>query len=785
MPLAALIAGLATTDLLDTFPPTWCLGALLGLTLAASFLRSRYPFLMALALLFFVWGQLSLQPFLRPTPGLERFASDRLVAIQGVLDARPEPGSTGGSRVYLQVKRVSVDGREQSASGRLLVFVKEGRAALHIGDRIKLSSRLRVPRNLGLPGESDWVRRLAYQQVHVTGFVLTADDLVLLRAGEGWLHDIDLLAERLGRFIVKVEPGAEGGVLKALLLGDRGDVPEQLQEAFARSGVNHILSISGFHVGIVFLSLCQFLYYLARRSEWLALHLKLRPLVMLASLPMVVFYLFLSGQAPATLRSVLMICVVVAALQMKREVDPVHTIMLAACAILFAAPQIAFDVSFQLSFLAIWGLSVLTPTLPNPQHKAGRMGRWVLLVVVASAAAIIATSVHVAYYFQRVSLVGLLANLLVVPLMGYGAVVLGFSALVLSCLWQAPATVLLHLAAMLVRWSDQVVEQLFHAPVFTGYVPTRLDLLLACLVLCTITFFKSRGWRCTTVMALLAILVVRAAPAAQANDGNMRVYFLSVGQGDAALVHLPDGKWMLVDGGGNATDTDTRVGSRLLLPALRALSVRRIDYLVLSHGHPDHLQGVLYLAANFEVGQFVVHRETLAAPELQQLKWVLAARAVTVRQLGGDLTPLQVGGALLEPLWPVVGQAPQSDANATSLVFRLVHGRSSILFTGDTGMREERELLDRGVVQRCSLLKVAHHGSRYSSCEPFVAAVRPAAAIISAGHGNAFRLPAADTLDTLQSHGVRIYRTDLEGTIEAVCKADGDVILSAPYGHFN
>ncbi|MBJ6799997.1 DNA internalization-related competence protein ComEC/Rec2 [Geomonas propionica] len=785
MPLAALIAGLATTHLFETFPPPWCLPALLGLTLCTSFLSSRVTFLVPLAVLFFAWGQLSLAPFLRPQPGLEGFASDRPVVIEGVLDARPEATSTGGSRVYLQVERVSTDERDFLESGRLLVYVKEGRARLHIGDRVKFVSRLRVPRNLGLPGESDWVRRLAYQQVHVTGFVLAAEDLVLLREGAGWLHDIDLLAQRLGNFIMKVEPGPEGGVLKALLLGDRADVPEQLQEAFARSGVNHILSISGFHVGIVFLSLCQFLYYLARRSEWLALHLKLRPLIMLASLPMVAFYLVLSGQAPATLRSVLMICVVVASLQMKREVDPVHTIMLAACAILFAAPQLVFDVSFQLSFLAIWGLSVLTPTLPASPDKAGRIMRWVLLLLIASAAAIAATSVHVAYYFQRVSLVGLVANLLVVPLMGYGAVVLGFSALAVSCLWKTPAAVLLQLAAALVRWSDLVVGQLSRAPVFTGYVPGRLDLLLACLVLCVITFVKSKGWRRTTALVLVVGLVVRAVPAAQAMDGILRLYFLSVGQGDAALVRLPDGKWMLVDGGGNATDSDTRVGSRLLLPALRALSVRRIDYLVLSHGHPDHLQGVLYLAANFEIGEFLAERQTLAAPELPQLKWVLAAREVPVRELVTGLPPVQVGGAQLEPLWPVAGIASPSDANASSLVFRLTHGRSSVLFTGDIGVREERELLERGALQRCTLLKVAHHGSRYSSSDPFVEAVQPAAAVISAGYGNAFHLPAADTLVRLQRHGVTIYRTDLEGTVEAACKADGSVILSSPLGHFN
>ncbi|QXE92881.1 DNA internalization-related competence protein ComEC/Rec2 [Geomonas subterranea] len=785
MPLAALIAGLATTHLLDVFPPAWCLAASLATTLAACLVRSRFPFLLSLALFFFVWGQLSLQPYLRPDCALERLASGSPVVIDGELDCRPEPTASGGSRVYLQVDRVSVDDREVPASGRLLVYVKEGRVGLHTGDRVRFTSRIRVPRNLGLPGESDLVRRLAYQQVHATAFVLTPEDLVLLRGGKGWLHDIDLLAARLGGFISQVEPGAEGGVLKALLLGDRRDVPERLQEDFARSGVNHILSISGFHVGIVFLSLCHFLYYLARRSEWLALHVKLAPLAMLASLPMVVFYLFLSGQAPATLRSVLMICVVVAALRLKREVDPIHTIMLAACAILFAAPQTLFDISFQLSFLAIWGLSALTPPIAAPVGKAGRVGLWVLLLCIASAVAILATLVHVAYYFQRVSLIGLVANLLVVPLMGYGAVVLGFSALVLSCFWEAPAELPLHLAAILVRWADQVVEHLSRVPVLTGYLPDRLDLLLACLVLCAITFLKSNPMRVAAALPLLAALVVRAVPAAQGTDGSMRVYFLSVGQGDATLVHLPDGTWMLVDGGGNATDSDTRVGARLLLPALRALSVRRIDYLVLSHGHPDHLQGVLYLAANFEVGKLLIHPLTMASPELQQLKWVVTARDIPVLQLRADLPPVRLGGVLLQPLWPVAGTVVRSDANATSLVFGLAYGRTSILFTGDIGATQERELLDRGALQPCGLLKVAHHGSRHSSCDEFLAAVQPQTAVISAGYQNAFHLPAPATLARLQRHGARTCRTDLEGTVEAVCKADGTVLFSTFWGHFN
>lgn len=786
MPLASLIAGIVTAHLFDSFPPAWSLPALLAVTLTACFVKGRFPFLLSLALLFYVWGALALQPFLRPCDRLGRFAGDSPVLIEGVVDRRAEASPSGGGTVYLQAERVVAAHLEQRVPGRLLVYVKKGRAPLCSGDRIMFTSRLRKPRNLGLPGERDYARRLAYQGVFVTAFVAEADDLVLLRAGTGWQHDIDRLSARLGEFIGQAEPGREGAVLKALLLGDRGDVPEQLQESFARSGVNHILSISGFHVGIVFLSLFHALYFVARRSEWLALHLKLRPVLLLAALPVAVFYLFLSGQAPATLRSVLMICAVVAALQLKRELDPVNAIMLAACAILFLAPQTLFDVSFQLSFLAIWGLAVLPPTLSAPSSTKGKALRWPLLLMVASAAAILATLVHVAYHFQRVSLVGLVANLLVVPLMGYGAVVSGFVGLVLACVWEVPAAALLHLAALLVHWSDQVVEHLSRAPVLEGYAPDRLDLLIACLVLCAVTLCSCKVQRFAAVVPLLSALVLRAVPGATAADGAMRAYFLSVGQGDAALLHLPDGKWMLVDGGGNGNDSEARVGPRLLLPALRALSVRRIDYLVLSHEHPDHLQGVLYLAAHFEIGEFLAGPLTFASPETQMLKWILAARGVPVRVASPELPPIAVGGAQLQPLWPSPGlPVPPGDANDASLVFRLANGESSILFTGDLGGAVEAKLLERGALHPCTLLKVAHHGSRYSSSAKFLEAVKPKTCVISAGYLNSFHLPAISTLSRLQRQGARVYRTDLEGTVEAVCEADGTVFISTRWGHFN
>lgn len=706
--------------------------------------------------------------------------------IEGVVDQRPEGVAVGGERLLLRELYLHRELGGVCVAGRLLLRVKEGRAPLCTGDRILFSSKIRLPRLLGLPGEGDFPRQLAYQGVFATGFVKDTGELVLLRAGSGWRHGMDLLAASLGGFIMRSSPGTEGGVLKALLIGDSADVPVDLNDAYARSGVNHILSISGFHVGIIFLCVFQALFLAARCCESLALRFNLRRALLLTVLPVVVFYLFLSGAQAATLRSVLMIAAVVLALYVKRELDPVNCIMLAAGAILFSAPETLFNLSFQLSFLAIWGLVVLAPLLAAPFARVKGAVGWFLLLLAASAAAILATLVPVAYYFQRVSFIGLLANLVIVPLMGYGAVVAGFASLPLSFIAPEPARVLLQLAAYLVRLSDAVILYLARAPVWSAYCPSRLDLLLAVLLLCAVTFVRPRKAAAVLALLLLLTLVLRAIPQPAPEGGALRVTFLSVGQGDAALVGLPDGKLMLVDGGGNHGDDELRVGRRLLAPALHALGVDHIDYLVLSHEHPDHLQGVLWVAANLQVGEFWESGVTSGAREYQELKWVLSARGIPVHCLSAAHPAFAAGGAQVEPLWPLAPGAEYSgDANDTSLVFRLRHGKGAVLFTGDLGGEQEEELLARRAPLGSTLLKVGHHGSRYSSSEAFLAAVHPKAAVISAGFANSFHLPAPSTLAHLQQRGIRVYRTDLDGSVQAVCKPDGTLLMSTPWGHFN
>lgn len=782
IPLLGAVLGLSLAGLYDVTVPLWGVAALTALALGAVFTPTRHLYRLLLFLVCLSWGILSLQPYLHPavspaTPAW--YASDQDLTLEGIIDERPE-GTETGCRVIVQAERLLTEGREVPVAGRVLVLIRQGRTPWVTGDRVRFVAKLRRPRNFGLPGEFDYVRSLALRAIHVTTHLPEAADLVLVRArvGAPAANRMDRLARQVGERISRSVPGEEGGVLRALLIGDRGAVPKATETAYARAGVNHILSISGFHVAIVGLALAQLLTLLGRCSHWLMLRWNLRRLVLVAGVPVIVFYLFLSGAAPATARSVVMIALGVLALCMYREIDPLNILIVSALLLIGINPPVLFNLSFQLSFLALWGLIVVTPLFMTP-FKRWEQGRYgpLLLLLAASAAAVAVTLIPVAYYFHRTTVVGILANLVIVPLMGYGAVVLGFAALPLLVLAPPVGSFLLTLAGFLVYVSDKIIFTLARLPLLPPWSPTRLDLLLFFLLMTALTFLDRRACKIATVTLLSGIMLL--AHVAAETDPQLKLSFFSIGQAEATLIRFPDGMTMLVDGGGGLRDGGADLGERLLAPALWSLGIDRVDLMVLTHPHPDHLKGLRFIVENFPVGRFMESGLPDDGGEHHLLHEVLRSRGVPVETVDASTPPVPVGEALIEFLAPERGAAGR-DVNDDSLVFRLTWRELAFLFTGDIGVLTEERLLEAPHRLRAHILKVAHHGSRYSSSPAFLAAVRPEMALISAGFGNTFHLPAQETLERLARQRVPVYRTDHDGTITVSSSGKGFRVATRP-----
>ena len=791
LPLVGMVGGLAFAHHLGIILPRQLLPGLLVVALATAFLKSRIPFVVILTLFFFVWGNSALRPFLTPeypAHHLVYFDTPEPLIVEGIVGARPEAAS-GGMRFILDVDLVVRGGRTAPATGRLLVFVREGKGSILTGDRVRFEARLRQPLNFGLPGEFDYRRHLAYRHIHVTASVKSIESIVLIREAVAYPVQrwFDRLASELGDFI-GASAHDEGGVLRAILVGQRGYVAEDTEELYARAGINHILSISGFHIGVIAFVIHFILSRLLLRSEFLALRLNLRRVALFATLPPVVFYLFVAGLAPATVRSVVMIVLVTMALLLERETDSLNTLTVAAFSILLCTPQALFDISFQLSFLAIWGILVLTPLFMEPfsSMECG-LARNLLTFTAVSAVATMITLLPVVHTFHRASVAGLIGNFAAVPLLGYGAVVAGFSALPMIHLLPEAAELLIGVAAWLVRVSDSVTALVAQIPPLPLRSVSLVDLSVLYLTLFAISLMKGRRIRYLLCALAVGCVVVHHGSAGAVSPASLSINFFSVGQGESTLVTFPDGRRMLVDGGGSPHEGGMDVGRQLLAPALWTMGVERLDMVVLTHPHPDHIKGLVSLATLFPIGEF--WESGVAAPfgDHAKLLDIFAARRVPVRRITSSTHPFTIGDVQIEPLAPVPRPPaePVTDQNDDSMVFRLTYGKFSMLFTGDIGRdAEERLLMEPGKLS-CTVLKVPHHGSRHSSSPRFLDAASPRLALISAGARNSFGLPSPETISRLDGRGVSVCRTDLNGSIEVVSNGEGYTVRTFSDGHFH
>jgi competence protein ComEC len=782
-PLLFFTSGIVAAGSFGIYLPISLLPLLLLLTICLRPLPLVSPFILSFLLLFFLCGNLLLTPLMTGSQQERRYLTDTIgkpMLVEGVIIKRPE-AKEDGSRLLLHIEQLRLDdaaGKEVPVKGLVQLRIGSGRTAMMTGDRIRFTGKLRPARNYGIAGEFNVERYYSLKHIVAATFVKSDTEIILLGQTDKLRlqRHFDMTAAEIGRFIMGRLPGPEGGVIKALLIGDVADIPQPLKDAYSRTGVNHILSISGFHVGVIALALLQFWYLFSRLFPAMLLYLNFRRVAFAMSLPLILYYLFLSGAAPATVRSVLMIIFVTIGLFLERESSPINLIILAAFALLLANPANLYDISFQLSFVALWGITVLTPLLIQPLTMP--MPGWLhklLLFAAASIAAVLVTLLPVAYYFQQASITGIISNFLIVPLLGYGAVVCGFMAIPFIWLYSPPADWLLRTAGVMTSVANGAIAVLDRIPTLPPFVPTDAEIILFLVTMLIITVIKSyRSKYLLLATTSVGLLVAQQIPADNGRY-SLKMDFLSVGQGEATLVTFHDGKTMLIDGGGPLHDSSRDVGRQLLLPALRRFGLHRIDYLVLSHSHPDHLQGLIAVATAMPVGEFWENGRNIGK-EYQQLRQLLVSRRIPIKILDAASPPQWLAGVTIRTLHPEPANEISrlfADQNEDSLVLRFDTGRFSALFTGDIGIATEFRLLDRREELRSTLLKVPHHGSRYAALPGFFAAVSPQIAVVSAGYRNSFGLPAPEAIDALRQSGAAIFRTDLDGTVSAIFPMNG------------
>ena len=719
-----------------------------------------------------------------------------------------------------------------AAEARISVVLKPGeKLQMAYGERIEVPAKIRSPRNFQNPGAFDYVGYLAAQHIYWTGSVSDLSGVHSLpghcgNAAIGWMYGARTWA--LDR-LTGLYPGDPhtAGMLQATLLGETSGVERRWTEDFRVTGTYHALVISGLHISIVATTLLLLLRLLFVR----------RVLAWSIAAAVCWLYAFLAGCNSPAIRAAAGFTLFVIVSSFFRKPRTLNLLAFIALVYLVFDPNQLFDPAFQLSFLSVAIIAAfavpamerftqpLRASVKNFHQESydpqveGRAAVWrvelrllaetirvwmrfsrdqartlvsiaVLLAVFMADAVIVSACVQFGLalpmisYFHRLSLTGLSANVLIVPLLT-AIVPLGFAAILTGWHGMAAFTkLLLDWAEWLAGWHVH-----FEPPWRIAGMPLWAAVgFAAALIVLAWAIRRKKGY--LTIAALSCSLTLFAAIWLQPWKPDLAPHALEltaidVNQGDSLLLVFPDGKTMLVDAGGFPGAERMKhkprmdMGEDVVSPYLWTRRISHLDYAVLTHGHSDHMGGLAAILDNFRPRELWIGIE----PETNEWKTVeqhAAADNVHIRALNRSAQPISIGGAWIQVLAPspeyVAGESPH---NNDSLVLEVTYRKRSILLTGDAERPVEDDMIASGGLRPVTLLKVGHHGSKTSSSEEFLDQLHPQFALISDGYKNQFHHPHPDVLRRLVEHHARVFRTDLEGLI--TFRTDGDKVTVEPF----
>lgn len=749
-----------------------------------------------LLILLFFMGHARIQTWIRPElpPNhVSRFADDQRWHVVGMIKGRPQLFA-GRTRFVLKTETLYRKGLSQNVCGTIRVTVRGPVRGLRDGDRVACLARLRQVRNFNNPGGFDYRRYLAFRDIRATASVSHEASVVKTARGESnsFTRAVASSRDAVSDLIENAtagRPPASGAVLKALLIGDKSNLSQETRDLFSRIGTSHLLAISGLHVGIVATLAFGFFRFALGRSERLLLGGWASKGAALFSLFPVLCYGFLAGMSPATQRAVIMVAVFLLSQLFERERDAVNTLALAAFVILIINPTALFSLSFQLSFAAVFAiLYVLGHVRFLVQLKRRRpdlLTRLALFLGV-SAAAILGTLPLSLYYFNQTSLIGLLTNCFLVPLIGFLVVPLGLFSVIVLPVSAAAALWVMKGSALILALAMDLAGFFSKSPLAAvkTVTPTLIEMVLYYALAWAVLNFRRAPWTRILLLGVSVLLLADAGYWIQKRFGRrqLKVTVIDVGQGSSTLLQFPGGPCMLVDGGG-FHDNRFDMGARVVAPVLWKKKIASVDILVLSHPHPDHLNGLVFIARNFKVGEVWMTLESIDTRPYRELMQVISEKGIRVLGPKELIEPRTIGGVRIETLYPPVdflARRPKEvwrTANNNSLVLKVSFKEVSFLLPGDVEAEAEKELAGMACDRlKSRVLVVPHHGSRGSSTPLFLNCVSPDFCIMSLGWKNIFRFPHEEVLRRYEAMGCDIYRTDLHGAVTMATEGRGLVV---------
>lgn len=630
----------------------------------------------------------------------------------------------------------------------------DAKERVRLGMEIRVKGIPKVPSEARNPGEFDF--RMYYGALGI--YYQVFGEKLEISGGTYWRYRDGLYRMKMvaGKVLDEICEPQDAGIFKAAVLGDKTSLSEEVRDLYQRNGIAHLLAISGLHISMVGLGLYR-IFRKAGMGYGGAGAL---------GVTVIVSYGMLTGGSSSVVRAVMMVLVYMLAEYLGRCYDMLSAAGLACVLLLWDSPGLLTQAGFQLSFGAVAAIGGLGPWIAERLEITGNLGKTLVLGVSVQ----LVTGPAILYHFYQYPVYGILLNLIVVPLMAY-VIVSGIAGIGLGAMWR-PAGVaavgsghyILEFYLRLCGWcqrlpgSNLVVGRPHLWQI--GLYAVLLAIMLG--IVCGPGGRRLKSYLRPGVLsagAILCLLVMWQIPVR-----GVEVTFLDVGQGDGICIRTTDAV-ILVDGG---SSDKKRLGKNTMEPYLKSHGITQVDYAVVSHGDQDHISGIQYLLEESRDIQI----RNLILPWLGREDETYQPLVRLMRSHGGNVHWMRegerigAGGMSLVCLYHGDERRKQ-ERNEHSLMLQLEYNGTRMLLTGDMSSEGEIDMLSQNKlhVERCYLLKAAHHGSKYSSCESFLRRADPEWAVISCGEGNTYGHPHREVLERLRSQGTNVLITEDTGAI--------------------
>ncbi len=715
-------------------------------------------------------------------PDSLQFYNDRgEVEIRGLVNADPEPGEKT-VRLQLSAEEINIYGEWQTVSGTALIYAP-GYADYDYGDFLRIKGKPETPPKFD---DFDYQAYLANKEIYT---VISYPEIELLSTGRGnrpleWIYS---LSDRLSAVCSEILPEPHSSLVRGVVLGIRGGIPETVRDDFAHTGTAHLLAISGLHLSIIAGMLLSFGIRVFGREHYIYVWL---------ALVGVWIYALLTGMNPPVLRAAIMASLFLVAELLGRQRSAGTALAFAAAIMVGFNPRILWQASFQMSFAAMAGLVFIFPhiqpllrraadAIPGEQPFITAAAGFIADSLSISIGALAAVWPLIAYHFGIISPAAPLATLFALPSLP-GVIFTGIAAGIAGIIFLPAGQVIAWITWLFTGYMMLVVRIFSAVPFVEGsYFDIRMVWAYYTVLSAIIWLVNSsdgvasiehrtagfvsglqKKW---LIAPLLVIAVLVSVTAVTMPDDNLRVSFLDVGQGDSILIQKGS-RQVLVDGGPYSQAVNLALGEKM------PFWDRNIDMVVLTHPSADHITGLIEVLKRYRVEQAIypetdfksgIYDEWLRLVKEKETEFTVARAGQRIK-LGGAIVI-----DILNPQGtPLTGT--QSDIDNNGMVLRIETGEISFLLTADIMQEAEMEMVYNRAGLKSTVLKVAHHGSSTSTSGVFLSVVNPRIAVIQVGADNPFGHPKDEVLNKLEATlgEENIYRTDEDGTVEFI--TDGE-----------